>query len=230
MKNKKLITLFAATLGVVTAPAFAAIGDTRTYQFNLPATSSFSPPYPVVADIKLTEIAGGVEFILTPNWNDASTGYKSNSRVDHLEFVYQGSAAITFAQPAAHGADIKTFTYNTNQNMDSGYKSDAQNISIDWFPQNHAARFDNDFTNSVWTVSGADVNLLDFIGTQATTNSGKPDPIFGVISVAPYALTNVHPTPSNWVALSPVPEPQTYAMLLAGLGVMGFMARRRKTS
>lgn len=28
--------------------------------------------------------------------------------------------------------------------------------------------------------------------------------------------------------LSPVPEPETYAMLLAGLGLMGFVARRRK--
>jgi hypothetical protein len=26
----------------------------------------------------------------------------------------------------------------------------------------------------------------------------------------------------------PVPEPQTYAMLLVGLGIIGFMARRRK--
>jgi hypothetical protein len=30
--------------------------------------------------------------------------------------------------------------------------------------------------------------------------------------------------------LSPIPEPETYAMLLAGLGLMGFMARRRKAS
>ena len=28
--------------------------------------------------------------------------------------------------------------------------------------------------------------------------------------------------------LTPVPEPETYAMFLAGLGLMGFMARRRK--
>lgn len=30
--------------------------------------------------------------------------------------------------------------------------------------------------------------------------------------------------------LSPIPEPETYAMLLAGLGVIGLMARRRKES
>ncbi len=33
--------------------------------------------------------------------------------------------------------------------------------------------------------------------------------------------------PTHWV-LTPVPEPETYAMLLAGLGVMGAVARRRK--
>ena len=29
---------------------------------------------------------------------------------------------------------------------------------------------------------------------------------------------------------SPIPEPETYAMLLAGLGLLGFIARRRKTA
>ena len=34
---------------------------------------------------------------------------------------------------------------------------------------------------------------------------------------------------SAWyTATSPVPEPETYAMLLAGLGLLGFMAHRRK--
>ncbi len=30
------------------------------------------------------------------------------------------------------------------------------------------------------------------------------------------------------VSITPVPEPETYAMMLAGLGLLGFMARRRK--
>lgn len=33
---------------------------------------------------------------------------------------------------------------------------------------------------------------------------------------------------SGWYTLSPVPEPETYAMMLAGLGVMGAVARRKK--
>ena len=33
----------------------------------------------------------------------------------------------------------------------------------------------------------------------------------------------------NFVA-APIPEPETYALLLAGLGAVGFMARRRKTA
>jgi hypothetical protein len=31
------------------------------------------------------------------------------------------------------------------------------------------------------------------------------------------------------VTLAPVPEPETYALLLAGLGLMGAVARRRQS-
>jgi hypothetical protein len=32
------------------------------------------------------------------------------------------------------------------------------------------------------------------------------------------------------ISLAPVPEPQMYAMILAGVGLIGFMARRRQQS
>lgn len=48
------------------------------------------------------------------------------------------------------------------------------------------------------------------------------------------AITLAYNASSNAVLYStqvaPVPEPQTYAMLLAGLGVIGFVARRRRST
>jgi hypothetical protein len=44
-------------------------------------------------------------------------------------------------------------------------------------------------------------------------------------SVAPGALAGLYTLTST---LAPVPEPTTYALLLGGLGVVGFVARRRK--
>ena len=35
-------------------------------------------------------------------------------------------------------------------------------------------------------------------------------------------------TPCDICPVAQVPEPETYAMFMAGLGLMGFMARRRK--
>ena len=32
----------------------------------------------------------------------------------------------------------------------------------------------------------------------------------------------------GFASITPVPEPETFAMLLAGLGLIGFTARRRK--
>ena len=45
------------------------------------------------------------------------------------------------------------------------------------------------------------------------------------------AYVNIqHPSDGNdrTLMLTAVPEPESYAMLLAGLGLMGFIARRRK--
>jgi hypothetical protein len=48
-----------------------------------------------------------------------------------------------------------------------------------------------------------------------------------IASVSFTASQNAFET-DNHAFLSPIPEPETYAMMLAGLGLLGFMARRRK--
>lgn len=44
------------------------------------------------------------------------------------------------------------------------------------------------------------------------------------------ATTNIYGGFAPTLSITAVPEPETYAMLLAGLGLMGCVARRRKTS
>ena len=41
------------------------------------------------------------------------------------------------------------------------------------------------------------------------------------------AIANEVSNTTTLYSMAPVPEPETYAMLLAGLGLVGFMARRR---
>jgi hypothetical protein len=42
------------------------------------------------------------------------------------------------------------------------------------------------------------------------------------------AAYNVHDVTVTVAAAAPVPEAETYAMLLAGLGLVGFAARRKR--
>ncbi len=63
-------------------------------------------------------------------------------------------------------------------------------------------------------VSGVLVNIYESSGYWASGEAGAPPLIFdgvGTVSVSPV-----------------VPEPETYSMLLAGLGLLGLIARRRK--
>lgn len=67
--------------------------------------------------------------------------------------------------------------------------------------------------NSSFTATGL-TTTIDLLGMAASANGNY------------IGLDNVVVT-LNHVA-NPVPEPETYAMMLAGLGLLGFVARRRK--
>lgn len=229
-------TIMSSVLVLIAfASASASATTPVTWSFDLPSTAvaSQSPPYPNVATLQLTQIGSDVQFVLDPNQASPGVADPAKSFVDKVDFVYSGAALNASSFAYGSGASIQSFSYITNpNNMDSGYKAQDQHILVDFFdsaPKNNAVDTRFSFNDmSSWTIKG--VSLADFTGTYATSLP-KPSPISGVISVSPYALTSVHPTPSNWVAgvsASPVPEPETYGMLMAGLGLFGFISRRRK--
>jgi len=99
------------------------------------------------------------------------------------------------------------------------------------------------FTNlnagSTLLVGGNDVAATDIPATPAVTgaNAGHPAMSFLQMLQSQLAYVNVHTTMHPGGAIrgqlievaevTAIPEPQTYAMLLAGLGLLAFMTRRR---
>ncbi|MES2164617.1 MAG: FxDxF family PEP-CTERM protein [Pseudomonadota bacterium] len=78
--------------------------------------------------------------------------------------------------------------------------------AVKFQPANNAGRF-TDGETAQWTFNNT--ALSDFSGFQLHVN----------------ALTGGNSV--KFTPMTPVPEPETYAMLLAGLGLLGFVARRR---
>ena len=71
------------------------------------------------------------------------------------------------------------------------------------------------------TITGATTtSFLGFVSTGTLSS---------LVVEAVQGATPLWPTVDNLTLAVAVPEPGTYAMLLAGLGVVGFMARRRRS-
>lgn len=226
MRASPLVAL--ATLSLAALHTQAA---TDTYQFDLPAVgnAAVQPPYPTVATLTLNDIAGGVQFTLTPNTASSGfTGDATSEFVERLDLAYSGTGALTLNNVS--GALVRDMTFSANANMDAGYSSQAQVLAFDWYstPQDGGLRFDVT-ESSTWSVLGSGVSVASFSNTFASANN-KPGPTHGIISVTGYDLEVQRPTPSNWVtgAVSAVPEPETYAFMLGGVAALGALARRRR--
>ena len=75
-------------------------------------------------------------------------------------------------------------------------------------------------------LSTAVANTLGGGAVFIALSTGKY--FYSVSAAAMGAFAGFYNLTSTVVPISPVPEPVTYAMMLAGLGAVGFLARRRK--
>jgi hypothetical protein len=128
------------------------------------------------------------------------------------------SNSVVLAEPALD------FGFNDNVNLDVANFTNTQ-VSIS----------DTSFyvgTNSPWTMTFTDVA---FTGISLVSSSFAPGLTYGIIGdtlVFSYAGGDSVPGTQTAVfnlngATAAVPEPQTYALLVAGLMTVGFAARRR---
>ena len=70
-----------------------------------------------------------------------------------------------------------------------------------------------------------------FTSVLSASGPGGASPLSGWAPVLPGDVVTINEDYRLRLSgVSVVPEPETYAMLLAGLGLMGAIARRRKTS
>ncbi|MCX7291370.1 FxDxF family PEP-CTERM protein [Janthinobacterium sp.] len=132
------------------------------------------------------------------------------------------------ATPSPLGAFTDTFTFTPDATFGSTAQAFLANLS----------------------VTGSDASSINFSGANlngiALTGFGGPT-VFGyaqgqvlaqtsLLFNGPMVLTVMGSSNGGSYGgtfnlnLAPVPEPETYGMLLAGLGVLGFLARRRKQS
>ena len=96
------------------------------------------------------------------------------------------------------------------------------------------------FQLALWEIANDDGNLAT--GLVHTTGTTTPAVVTAAQSLLTYVGSNTSGPAQytfklytsadrqDYLVAIPVPEPETYAMLLAGLGLLGVIARRRKAS
>lgn len=153
-----------------------------------------------------------------------------NYALNHFEYIDIPYAIFDFGSTASVGSAVLTWNFNSLY----GSSGPAQ---ISLYAGNDADgiisvndRFNGSFV-AVNTFSGGETWSVDV--TSLVNSSLGSGQYFAarLEAVLPPSVLSGHYggqffAPS--LEISPVPEPETYAMLLAGLGILGFSLRRKK--
>ena len=112
--------------------------------------------------------------------------------------------------------------------------SNADNLAIGPDGTMYIIEDQNGGVENIWrTVDANKDGIADSMSVIATLRTANAEST-GMHFVGNEIFVNVqHPASGNDVLVqisAPVPEPETYAMMLAGLGLVGFMGRRRKAN
>ncbi len=146
-------------------------------------------------------------------WTNVSNSTLGNMQVSFDNSYIGANNALTGHSAVANGAS--TATSATGGNAYAG-------IGLAYGTSGKIATFGGDTTVAV----GSNANVWNIVrnGTNNITTATATK--LNVAGFNPYFSVGTNGT-LNYVAAAPVPEADTWAMMLAGLGLMGFIARRR---
>lgn len=168
--------------------------------------------------------------------------------IKHLAIIALLSAVL----PAQAAVQSYNFTgavdsgFYIGESYSGSFSFDDATIDMSDLDITGLLSFDMSFLNTSYnfaSLSGTpDVSFQDgsFLGLSLNIESVSPNVNFtflpGSLNTSD-AFTSYETTSGvsglgsiTYTAAAPVPEPETYAMLLAGLGVMGIAVRRRKNT
>ncbi|HXC40357.1 MAG TPA: PEP-CTERM sorting domain-containing protein [Burkholderiales bacterium] len=148
--------------------------------------------------------------------------FTANSGVYVIDFTNIQNAALTFK-----GNANTTFIVNV-----SGYFNTNQKMYLDGISSSQLLfNFTASSGKNVFQTSGGDQLYGSYLATNGSEFQFSNLVLNGALWNTDGHIEFVsgsHMTSNPFRYVPAVPEPETYAMLIAGLGLMGFVARRRK--
>ena len=208
--------LCAAAAMAVSAVALPAAAD--DFFFNLTDVGAFGAP--TYGKVTLTQAGGNVNFAVTldPEFNFVTTG-------GHHVFSFNGTGVAVGDIGPITVAGPQTFTIDTPDAANPPFGSFQFGIACATNCSNGAS---TGGYNDPMTFTVANAVIADFL--VLSTNAGNLGPAYFASDVVWTAAgaSNGATGAIGVTQVTQVPEPETYALFLAGLGAMGFVARRRR--
>lgn len=221
MNLKKTAIAVAITAGMLSSGAQAAIIDTLFVGGGTFSMGVFTPtPNPITGSS--IDIVGAYN---APGWdtNTAQSSAAANS-IASFDFNNGGTwvntyTASTATQPGvAGGGPAPSGTVGTGDTIANG---DAINVDLSSFFANwNGTDFSQGSASATGTVSNVAGNNFDYSLNWTSKISGGS-------FTGQTGTWNITGTGSVIEVAAPIPEPETYLMMLSGLGLLGVIARRR---
>jgi hypothetical protein len=213
MIKKTTVGSFAAALLALSALPQAANAANLIFNGSFEADSQASGSWAIYSN--LSGWAGGSYGIELRN-NVAGAAFDGSN---YIELDTTHNSASTQVINTSLGAQyILSFAYSPRE----GVLASSNGIEVLW----------NGLSQGIFTGAGAPSGnvwgLTSLTVTGASPFSSVEFRAVGTDDSYGGSLDYVSLTAVNETVTTAVPEPETYAMLLAGLGLLGFAARRRK--